>query len=1253
LSDTRSNWSRGISEEYADYYVLERRPVVKGSKYVFEVREIPGEESFTDFLKLVTIDHSKNVKVSSDNEGNIFTYSNPIVPESCSLNGSADCLSYIDTIGDKNFTGKNGDVMEFSFGELTQEQKENAKVILRSDACSLYMELEVLGEWGNMEKVRPTKYEIMPHELWGTNAYDISEYITDLSGDIKVRLRWTSGHKIDYLALDTSVQEIPVVNEYFVQAALKGNADITSALRNSDNNYVHLVSGEKFVVEFPFEEPTCEDCERDFMIVSEGYYVPVVYADYNSAEPLPENVAGTGTLILNPENNSVVSIILSGHAGKASDFEELYPIEALPLENRLVVFESGNGTVKIDSISLIVQDNDSGNEIELPSTNVFISEKNDFSYLTLTEGEFAEFSFESFPKDLQNKSVFLNVKGYYEYLEAPADSFADAPLYVCSTGLASMTVQEDLYPFNDGNSYKVWYDFNTASIPDGATVTDTNLQVYVNNIAAIDLCGIDVTKMANKGSTYSCDGGFYSAIGATGNYLTNDTSFLSLGPGYYYSLDLGTDADSDVESRLAADWFSVGFKITGSGCSELYSLASVESANDPVLVVIYTNPVPAAPSNPVVDYNSLYPLGSKLGDLNVSWTDNSGNETGFKVWRSTDNFVSDTVLVTTTDENVTSYEDNNSGNGLTDNTYWYKIGATNVFGDTNSSADSNKTIDRTNPSVPADFTAAPQTNSMNLSWTASNESSVYALERSSSGGSSFTPLSGIYNPGEYPGTPAWGVRSGSWAIVAGRAKESSSGTGLITVGFDQNSSGTYLYEVDVNHHGAFPSGVGVAFFMQNNALTGNYYRVGCNSVGEQCGFVKSGDSISLIDIALQNHQKLKVLYTPSTGVIKGFVDDLQFVDYTDPSPITSGDFAGVFKSGTIISVDDMKFFQLSSATCLTDVNANDTSASPYVTGTTIIADSNVQFTVSWDSMADNGVDYNYFMRAIDENVNESNLLQNSGFERGLESWTLSYGGAAPTATTATRYAGYKSLQITSGAGAENNIGQTVTVTAGNTYMLRFNAKYPSSDYSYYSKAWMQDSGAINANNNCGGVSTATTLSATGWTPYQILCTPSTTSLTVGFGLSDEGGTLNIDGIELYELESATVTSGIKEYWAKRKDSAGTLLESNLVSSPTTSSAFSGLDVNSQHCFVVISTDNAGNDSNYLWGDPDTICKYTLANTPSVLLVETPLVDSLDVVTQYIANGNPAATQYAIFAAWRIRRLENPFTMGQSYCCHRP
>ncbi|PYJ65065.1 MAG: hypothetical protein DME76_18775, partial [Verrucomicrobia bacterium] len=110
----------------------------------------------------------------------------------------------------------------------------------------------------------------------------------------------------------------------------------------------------------------------------------------------------------------------------------------------------------------------------------------------------------------------------------------------------------------------------------------------------------------------------------------------------------------------------------------------------------------------------------------IAWTDNSNNETGFKVQRK--GATGAYADIGTTGANVTTYTDNDTA--LTDGTlYYYRVCATNTAGD---SAYSNEVNGITPLLIPTGLTAtAISSSQISLTWTDNSSSeSGYKIEQS-------------------------------------------------------------------------------------------------------------------------------------------------------------------------------------------------------------------------------------------------------------------------------------------------------------------------------------------------------------------------------------------------------------------------------------------------------------------------------------------------------------------------------------------
>lgn len=124
-------------------------------------------------------------------------------------------------------------------------------------------------------------------------------------------------------------------------------------------------------------------------------------------------------------------------------------------------------------------------------------------------------------------------------------------------------------------------------------------------------------------------------------------------------------------------------------------------------------PVPTAPAN-------LTATAVSTSQINLAWTDMSGNESGFKIQRLSNSVW---TQVGTTAANVTSWA---NGGLSASTTYTYRVMAYNTTGDSTASNQASATTsagaDTTAPTVPAGLTATASSSSqINLSWSVSTD----------------------------------------------------------------------------------------------------------------------------------------------------------------------------------------------------------------------------------------------------------------------------------------------------------------------------------------------------------------------------------------------------------------------------------------------------------------------------------------------------------------------------------------------------
>ena len=200
----------------------------------------------------------------------------------------------------------------------------------------------------------------------------------------------------------------------------------------------------------------------------------------------------------------------------------------------------------------------------------------------------------------------------------------------------------------------------------------------------------------------------------------------------------GLNAMAPANPNNAPPGYYMLFILNGSGVPSIAKIIQIGSAAGPSPTPSPSStptptPTPTPTATPVAPSN-LTGTAVSASSINLSWTDNSGDETGFTIQRSTDGTSFGDVA--TVGANVTTFSDTGL---VTSTTYSYRVSAFNSGG---SSAYSNiATIALIVPAAPSNLAAKVEKNGqVTLSWkdNANNETGFQA-ERSTDG-SVFTVL---------------------------------------------------------------------------------------------------------------------------------------------------------------------------------------------------------------------------------------------------------------------------------------------------------------------------------------------------------------------------------------------------------------------------------------------------------------------------------------------------------------------------------
>lgn len=136
-------------------------------------------------------------------------------------------------------------------------------------------------------------------------------------------------------------------------------------------------------------------------------------------------------------------------------------------------------------------------------------------------------------------------------------------------------------------------EWDTTSIPDTSTVTNVNFRYDVTSapytIRNCDFTGMSVAQPSTSGSPRD----LWNNIGNSTVYVDNSVTCTTVANNKV--LDLGASADSDLQAKLAVNWFAVGIKLDSEVRDAGNDYGQLESGGTWDLEVTYTD-IPAPDS---------------------------------------------------------------------------------------------------------------------------------------------------------------------------------------------------------------------------------------------------------------------------------------------------------------------------------------------------------------------------------------------------------------------------------------------------------------------------------------------------------------------------------------------------------------------------------------------------------------------------------------------------------------------------------
>jgi len=159
------------------------------------IQEFEHEHVYLDQVKLLAVDHPPDVNVAVTPYGEILTYSNPVPPISA-VDDGIDVLPLLSSVDENYYQCYNGSYVTLTFAST--DVSNGAKLIVGEDdplrhpwlKSPVYVQvLNATGEWDTVAVFHTRTY-------WATDIINMTGYLPDSEGNLKVRLCFVSNDKL-------------------------------------------------------------------------------------------------------------------------------------------------------------------------------------------------------------------------------------------------------------------------------------------------------------------------------------------------------------------------------------------------------------------------------------------------------------------------------------------------------------------------------------------------------------------------------------------------------------------------------------------------------------------------------------------------------------------------------------------------------------------------------------------------------------------------------------------------------------------------------------------------------------------------------------------------------------------------------------------------------------------------------------------------------------------------------------------------
>jgi transcriptional regulator CtsR/regulation of enolase protein 1 (concanavalin A-like superfamily) len=311
-------------------------------------------------------------------------------------------------------------------------------------------------------------------------------------------------------------------------------------------------------------------------------------------------------------------------------------------------------------------------------------------------------------------------------------AFSSSATFTKPSGMTeAFDVASEAVPSSSGESIEGNYQLQAAIGATGTRTATASGDSDAGNAHALALRGVTATAVPFAPGNLTATAVSTSQINLS--WLDNGTNET----GFKIERKTGAGGTYAQIATVAANVTTYNDTGLTAGTTYFYRVrASSASGDSPYSSETSATTLTAIPSAP----SGLAATAVSSTQINLSWTDNSSNETGFKIERKTGS-AGTYAEIATVGAGVTSY----SNTGLTASTnYFYRVRATNAAGDSAYSNEANTTTLTTPPNAPTGLGAtAVSSSQIDLSWTDVANETGYKIERKTGVGGTYTQIASV------------------------------------------------------------------------------------------------------------------------------------------------------------------------------------------------------------------------------------------------------------------------------------------------------------------------------------------------------------------------------------------------------------------------------------------------------------------------------------------------------------------------------